>query len=90
MERVGIRALQQHASEVVRRAAGGEVVEVTDRGRLVARLIPVGDTRMDALVEAGMARRARLTVGDLGAPLRRRTSEPVLTDVLERSRSAER
>jgi prevent-host-death family protein len=38
--RVGIRELKQNASAVIRRVAEGESVEVTDRGRLVARIVP--------------------------------------------------
>ncbi len=41
MERIGIRELRQNASEYVRRAESGETIEVTDRGRPVARLAPL-------------------------------------------------
>ena len=41
MERIGIRELRQHASRWVRRTASGESFEVTDRGRPVARLVPI-------------------------------------------------
>lgn len=41
MERIGIRELRQNASEYVRRTEGGEALEVTDRGRPVARLSPL-------------------------------------------------
>lgn len=43
MERIGIRELKQHASAVLRRVAAGEEVEVTDRGRPVARIVPLPD-----------------------------------------------
>ena len=39
--RVGIRELKQNASSVIRRVANGETVEVTDRGRPVARIVPI-------------------------------------------------
>jgi prevent-host-death family protein len=39
--RVGIRELKQNASSVIRRVANGESVEVTDRGRPVARIVPL-------------------------------------------------
>ncbi|MHB8620246.1 MAG: type II toxin-antitoxin system Phd/YefM family antitoxin [Chloroflexota bacterium] len=38
---VGIRELKEHTSAVVRRAAAGETIDVTDRGRPVARLVPL-------------------------------------------------
>lgn len=41
MERIGIRELRQHASRYLERVAHGETLEVTDRGRPVARLVPV-------------------------------------------------
>ncbi len=42
MERIGLRELRQHASRYVERAAGGESIEISVRGRLVARLVPAG------------------------------------------------
>lgn len=39
-ERVPIRQLQQHASELVNRAAAGERIEITRNGRLIAVLAP--------------------------------------------------
>lgn len=41
-EQVGIRALQQNASQVVARVTAGHRVEITDHGRPVAQLIPIG------------------------------------------------
>jgi len=70
MQRIGIRALQQHASAVLRRVREGEPLEVTDRGHPVALLVPTSpENLLEALKAAG-----RLTTGegdllDLGAPL---------------------
>lgn len=41
MERIGVRELRQHASRYLERVRHGETLEVTDRGRPVARLVPV-------------------------------------------------
>ena len=41
MERIGVRELRQHASRYLALVANGETIEVTDRGRPVARLIPI-------------------------------------------------
>jgi prevent-host-death family protein len=90
VERVGVRALQQHASAVVRAAAQGDVVEVTDRGRLVARLVPASADPLTALVEAGHARPASRRIGELPAPLRAASSTAPLTALLEAARSDER
>lgn len=40
MERIGIRELRQHASRYLSRVKAGETVEVTERGELVALLVP--------------------------------------------------
>lgn len=40
MERIGVRELRQHASRYLALVKAGETVEVTERGRLVARLVP--------------------------------------------------
>ena len=40
MERIGVRELRQHASRYLDRVKAGETVEVTERGKLVALLVP--------------------------------------------------
>ena len=89
-ESVGIRALQQHASAVVARVAGGETVEVTDRGRPVARLVPLADGWLAGIVRAGLARAPRRSVADLADPLPGDEGTPSLGELLEQSRADER
>jgi prevent-host-death family protein len=57
MERIGIRELNQNTSQVLARVSAGETVEITDRGRPIARLVPVGNERstLARLVAAGRA-----------------------------------
>lgn len=50
---VGIRALKQNASQVIARVTAGESIEVTDRGRPVARIIPLQRDPYQELVDAG-------------------------------------
>jgi len=88
-ESVGIRALQQHASAVVGRAARGEIVEITDRGRPVARLVPIVRGRLAGLVAAGLARPARRRLADMPDPLPA-SSGPSLGELLEDARADER
>jgi prevent-host-death family protein len=90
MASVGVRALQQNASEVVRRAAAGEVVEVTDRGRPVARLVPYAGTTLDVLVVAGLARIGRSPMGGQPPPLPASSSGPSLGKLLADARYDER
>lgn len=50
MQRIGVRELRQHASRYLAIVAGGEQIEVTDRGRPVARLVPIQSTSWDDLL----------------------------------------
>lgn len=56
---VGLRDLRHHTSEVLARVRHGETIDVTDHGRLIARIVPVGDREptpvLARLVEAGRA-----------------------------------
>lgn len=45
MERIGVRELRQHASRYLDRVKSGETVEVTERGQLVALLVPPDPAR---------------------------------------------
>jgi len=45
MMRIGVRELRQNASRYLSRVKAGETVEVTERGRLVALLVPPGSER---------------------------------------------
>ena len=53
MERIGVRELRQNASRYLARVAEGESIEVTDRGRAIAVLIPVQRDHWQALVARG-------------------------------------
>lgn len=53
MERIGIRELRQHASRYLNQVAAGGVVEVTDRGRPIALIVPVAHDPWQDLVAAG-------------------------------------
>lgn len=64
MESVPVRELQQHASAVLRRVRAGERVAVTDRGTIVAVLVPPSDAGGAAgLMAAGRVRPATAVVG---------------------------
>ena len=90
MERIGVRALQQHASAVLRRVRRGESIEVTELGRPVAILTPPQHSLLDQLRAAG-----RLTpaAGDLLAlpmPPKPFTGVELPSKRLARMRRAER
>lgn len=67
MSSVGIRALQQNASEVVRRAAAGETIDITDRGRLVARMVPISSGSIADLIASGQAVPAKRRLAEVVA-----------------------
>ena len=53
MDRIGVRELRQHASRYLARVATGETIEVTDRGRPVALLVPTPGNRWQEMIAAG-------------------------------------
>ena len=91
MERIGIRALQQHASGVLRRVRAGQELEVTERGHPVAMLIPQrGANTLEALRAAGRVTPAEGDVLDLGPPPKKRPAQASASARLRRMRAAER
>jgi len=86
--RVGIRALQQHASDTVRRVADGETVVITDRGRPVATLVPIRASGMEQLIASGLVREARRKLSELPEPLP--AGGPLLSHLLAEQREDER
>src|ERR1700760_804217 len=55
-KRIGVRELRQHASLYVDLAEKGYTVDITNRGRLVARLVPVQEPEspLERLFAAGI------------------------------------
>ena len=90
MDRIGIRELRQNASAVLRRVAAGEIVEVTDRGRAVARIVPMHEaSRLEQLQAEG---RASGATGDLldVKPIAPTRGKPPLSRILADVRADER
>lgn len=87
LDRVGVRELRQNLSVYLRRVKGGESLEVTERGRAVALLVPLaeGASALERLIEAGRARAPEHRLDELepagGKPTRR------LSRALEEERS---
>ena len=54
MERIGVRELRQNASRYLAQvAADHQPIEITDRGRPVARLVPIAADDWENMVAAG-------------------------------------
>jgi prevent-host-death family protein len=91
MERMGVRQLQQNAATVVRRVRRGERIEVTDRGRPVAMLVPTAlDDVLDALEAAGRLVRAEGDALQVGPAIRLPRGAEAPSRRLARMRSRER
>jgi prevent-host-death family protein len=57
---VGVRELRNHLSRYLHRVRDGDEVVVTDRGRAIARVVPVGGERvLDRLIAEGVVAPAR-------------------------------
>jgi prevent-host-death family protein len=70
MTSAGIRELRQRASELLRLVAQGEIVEVADRGRPAAHLVPVPKgTALEQMRAAGEVDPASADLDDLPEPL---------------------
>lgn len=85
MASVGIRELKQNASAVVARAAAGETVVVTDRGRAVAQLGPLPGATLQDRVAQGLVRPPLRPFGTLPPPLPANGGRP-LSEILEELR----
>jgi len=95
---VGIRDLKNRLSEYLRQVRLGEGVLVTDRGEVVAELLPPGQVRSDPSIPAGLltlAKRGLVTLGaqtskDLYPPLPRKAARRKLNSaqMLDEERGA--
>jgi prevent-host-death family protein len=57
---VGVRELRNHLSRYLARVRSGDEVVVTDRGRAIARVVPIGAERvLDRLIAEGIVTPAR-------------------------------
>ena len=91
MASVGVRELRQRASELLRRVAAGETIEVTDRGRPVALLAPIPEAgQLERLRAAGEVSAASGDLDGLPLPLPLEPGQEPPSQVLERLRADER
>lgn len=91
MRSIGVRELRQNASRYLRLVQAGETVQVTDRGRPVALLVPPpAGAGYEQLVAAGRIRQGGGGLAGLGPPLPAVSGEPSLSDALGELREDER
>jgi prevent-host-death family protein len=90
MASVGVRELRQRASELLRRVAGGETIQITDHGRPVAVLAPLpAGSPVERLRAEGDLTLPSGPLHELPAPLPANAPE-LPSDVLARLRHDER
>lgn len=88
MQSVGLRDLKNRLSEYVRKARSGEAVLVTDRGEIVAELVPPGPNGNEPGIPSSLvavAKQGHVTLGAANSE----ASYPKLPPALKRTRSAE-
>lgn len=91
MTSVGVRELRQRASELLRLVEQGEVIEITDRGRPVARLTPLPTgTPLEQMWAAGEIEPASGDIEDLPEPVVLPDGVETPSATLARLRSQER
>ena len=91
MTSVGVRELRQRASELLRLVEQGEVVEITDRGRPVARLTPLPTgTPLEQMRASGEIEPGSGHIDDLPEPLVLPDGVEAPSAALARLRSQER
>ena len=91
--RVGVRELRQNLSVYLRRVERGETLDVTEHGRLVARLGPapaLQTSALERLIAEGRATPARRSIADLPGPAGLPASDPGVSEALRRTREDER
>jgi prevent-host-death family protein len=93
MVRIGVRELNQHTSRVLEQVKRGTVVEVTERGRPVARMVPVAQAAPESLLERLVAEgRAKPPTISGPLPMPSVTGDPTVSvaDVIAAMRDEER
>jgi prevent-host-death family protein len=87
METIGVRELRQHASAALRRVERGEIIGVTNRGRLVAVLAPPASaTGAGALMASGRVQLATRSAEGLPEPAAAVRSSAEMLDELRNER----
>jgi prevent-host-death family protein len=81
---VGIRELKAHLSSYVRQVKSGASVVITERGKPVGRIVPIGpslESRLQELREAGLAAWSGRRLSPI-APVAHSRGEPMIADLL--------
>jgi prevent-host-death family protein len=86
---VSIRMLNQETSRVLARVKRGEEITLTERGEVIARIIPASASPLDELISSGRVQPATVR-GPAPRPTIPMRGGPDAGTLLERMRAAER
>lgn len=88
--RVGVRELRQEASKLLDKVKSGETIIVTEWGKPVAKLVPIAETSMQDLIDAGLIIPAKNPIPNFNRRLVKITGAKTATQVLLEMRAEQR
>lgn len=68
MQKIKVTEFRNHLPEYLARSSAGETLEITSRGRIVARLVPPGDVKAAARRKLEELR-GKCKIGDVLSPI---------------------
>ncbi|MGH2760552.1 MAG: type II toxin-antitoxin system Phd/YefM family antitoxin [Actinomycetota bacterium] len=87
MATVGIRELKNGLSRYLKRVRRGEIIEVTDRGEPVAKIIPAGiPADIAELIAEGKLRWSGKRFVAPASPVRPKPGAPLASDIISEDR----
>ncbi|MGH3656508.1 MAG: type II toxin-antitoxin system Phd/YefM family antitoxin [Micromonosporaceae bacterium] len=89
MRQVAVRVLNQDTASVLARVKRGEQIEITERGVVIARIVPAEPSPLADLVAAGRVRPPRAT-GPMPRPTGPVRTDQEAGDLVSRMRDEER
>jgi prevent-host-death family protein len=80
---IGVRALRDNLSKHLTEVKQGHTITVTEHGRVIARIVPAGETVLDRLVAEGRVRPAQRRKGPPPRPV---TARGTVSDLVREQR----
>ena len=84
---VGVRELRQDASQILDLVKAGQVIEITEHGVAVAKLVPISKSTYEEYLEAGLIIPAANPDHTFDIPSKRLTGSKSSTQLLEMMRA---
>jgi len=90
VQQVGVRELRQEASGILRQVKAGECIEITEHGRPIARIVPIGPSLYEEAINSGLIIAPTISGAEPMPRLIKAASGLNSTDVLMEMRAEER